>query len=428
MVMVIIRSISIGIILHLVFLQKREIYATWAWILLLFFLPVAGIFLYFITGQEVRKGEKEAEKEAVGETTSDNHVELFVHGEEKIKALLKDLNDAKKEILIQYYIIQKDEILKLLEECLLKKAAEGVKIKILYDSLGSRQMKQKDWKKMESRGIEIKRYRERKRVPFFFSLNHRNHRKIVVIDEYISYMGGFNLGKEYLGLDPRFGQWRDTHLRITGSGAMALRQVFFRDWGEEIIGKKEYYGKSGRGITVQIVTSGPFSKAPHIRNTYLRLIDQAKEKIWIQTPYFIPDSSIMTALRIALLSQKEVKIMIPCKPDHLFVYRATLSYVRELEELGAEIYIYDKGFLHAKGMIMDEMIYCYGSANMDVRSFYLNYEINAIIYEKQKVEEMCYIYREDLRRCRLLKELEVTSKRPKIRIKEQLCRLLSPLL
>ena len=132
--MVIIRSISIGIILHLVFLQKREIYATWAWILLLFFLPVAGIFLYFITGQEVRKGEKEAEKEAVGETTSDNHVELFVHGEEKIKALLKDLNDAKKEILIQYYIIQKDEILKLLEECLLKKAAEGVKIKILYDS------------------------------------------------------------------------------------------------------------------------------------------------------------------------------------------------------------------------------------------------------------------------------------------------------
>lgn len=410
----------------MVFFQKREIYATWAWILLLFFLPIPGILLYFFTGQELRKIGKEEEKESVGKTTADNQVEIFVWGEDKFKTLLLDIERAKKEILIQYYIIRKDELLNLLEKSLLKKAEEGVKIRILYDSLGSRQIRRRDWVRMERKGIQIKKYKENKRVPFLFSLNHRNHRKIVVIDQYISYMGGFNIGKEYLGMDPRFGQWRDTHLKITGSTARVLRQVFFQDWGKNNIGE-EYEGGRG-GTTLQIVTSGPFSKAPHVRNTYLRLIAQAKEKIWIQTPYFIPDVSIMTALKLALLSGKEVKIMIPCKPDHLFVYRATLSYVRELEEMGAEIYIYDKGFLHAKGIIMDEMIYCYGSANMDMRSFYLNHEINAIIYENTKVKEMCEIYQQDLQECRLLKEMESSTKTPRIRVKEQLCRLLSPLL
>ena len=136
----------------------------------------------------------------------------------------------------------------------------------------------------------------------------------------------------------------------------------------------------------------------------------------------------MSALKLALLAAKEVRIMIPCKPDHMFVYHATLSYVRELAKMGAKVYIYDKGFMHAKGIIMDEMIYCYGSANLDVRSFYLNHEINAIIYEKEKVEEMCRIYQEDIKECSILEEMEGSSKKPKIHVKEQLCRLLSPLL
>ena len=409
----------------MIFFQKREIYATWAWILLLFFLPLPGLLLYFFTGQEMKRTRKE-EKEYVGKTTADNQVEIFVWGEEKFKSLLMDIERAKKEILIQYYIIRKDELLGLLEKSLLKKAEEGIKIKILYDSFGSRQIGKKDWKKMKKKGNEIKKYAEKKRVPFLFSLNHRNHRKIVVIDQYISYMGGFNIGKEYLGMDPKFGKWRDTHLKITGSTAQVLRQVFFQDWGKDNV--REECERGGGGTTLQIVTSGPFSKAPHVRNTYLRLIAQAREKIWIQTPYFIPDTSVMTALKLALLSGKEVKIMIPCKPDHLFVYRATLSYVRELEEMGAEVYIYNGGFLHAKGIIMDGIIYCYGSANLDMRSFYLNHEINAIIYENTKVQEMSCIYERDLQECSLLKEMESSTKIPRIRIKEQLCRLLSPLL
>lgn len=433
-------------ICHLILIQKKEVSALWAWILLLFFLPPVGVVLYLLTGQEI--GTRKKEREEGGITTEENKVEIFSGGEEKFTSLLEDIKAAEKEILLQYYIIQKDELLEIVEESLLEKAGKGVKIKILYDSLGSRTMKRKDWRKMKEGGIRIRRFRPRKKVPLFFYLNHRNHRKIVVIDQRISYMGGINMGKEYLGLDPRFGPWRDTHLRIEGEASGALRRVFFRDWGEspgeddsrqwnmeERIPEKKKREERVTGTAmveagsvVQIITSGPFSKASHIRNTYLRLIAGAREKIWIQTPYFIPDTSVFTALKLALLASKEVKLMIPCIPDHLFVYDATLSYARELAELGARIYIYEGGFLHAKGIIIDELVCCYGSANVDIRSFHLNYEINAILYDKKTVDELCEIYREDITKCRILKENEKETEKGKIRIKEQLCRLLSPLL
>lgn len=416
------RSVACVFIFDLILFHRKEVSALWAWILLLFFIPPLGVFLYLITGQEVKKKRKE--KEVVGVTTEDNIVGIFVGGEEKFSSLLEDIIHAQKEILLQYYIIQKDELLKIMEENLLKKASEGVKIKILYDSLGSRTMKNRDWNKMKEGGIEIRKFRNRKKSHFFFYLNHRNHRKIVVIDEKISYMGGINIGKEYLGLDPKFGFWRDTHLKIEGGASKVLRQVFLKDWGEKIEEIRESTEKKALGSMVQIITSGPFSKASHIRNTYLRLIATATRKIWIQTPYLIPDTSVLTALKLALLAGKELKIMIPSVPDHLFVYDATLSYSRELAELGAEIYIYEEGFLHAKGMIIDELVCCYGSANMDIRSFHLNYEINAILYDLKTVEKLCEIYREDITKCRLLKMEE----NKKLQIKEQLCRLLSPLL
>lgn len=425
-VLVIFRLAGTIFIFDLILFHKKEVSALWAWILLLFFMPFLGVLLYLITGQEIRKKKKE--KEVVGISTEDNQVEIFVGGEEKFFSLFEDIKKAKKEILLQYYIIQRDELLELVEESLVIKAQEGVKIKILYDSLGSRTMKRRDWKKMMEKGIEIHKFRHRKEPPFLFYLNHRNHRKIVVIDEKISYMGGINIGKEYLGLNPRFGFWRDTHLRIEGGASGTLRQVFFKDWGkesEEMEGEDEKIEKiTKKGSAVQIITSGPFSKASHIRNTYLRLIAGATDKIWIQTPYLIPDTSVLTALKLALLAGKELRIMIPSVPDHLFVYDATLSYSRELAELGAEIYIYEEGFLHAKGMIIDELVCCYGSANMDVRSFHLNYEINAILYDRQIVEKLCEIYKEDMTKCRILKKEEGE----KLRIKEQLCRLLSPLL
>ena len=182
------------------------------------------------------------------------------------------------------------------------------------------------------------------------------------------------------------------------------------------------------GSGVQVITSGPVSATPFIRNVYLRCISKAKDRIRIQTPYFVPDSVVLNALKVALLSGKTVELMIPCKPDHMFVYWATLYYAAELLQMGAKVYIYQKGFLHAKGIVMDEDVYCYGTANMDIRSFRLNYEINAIVYGKDEVAEMCDIFEKDKLDCKELTWQEYNSSNLINRIKERISRLLSPLL
>ena len=246
------------------------------------------------------------------------------------------------------------------------------------------------------------------------------------MDGYIGYIGGYNVGKEYLGMDHRFGFWRDTHFRLVGSVVDSLRNIFLEDWGESDNFLPLQGG--GGGSAVQVVSSGPRTSSPHIRNVYLRCISGAKEKIWIQTPYFIPDSAVLNALKLALLSGKEVKLMIPCKPDHMFVYSATVYYAAQLLRMGAGIYIYQKGFLHAKGIIMDEEVYCFGTANMDIRSFHLNYEVNAIVYGQEEVGKMCLLYLKDLEDCKELTWQEYASRSLQNRVKEQISRLLSPLL
>ena len=423
------RILNMGMIFHLIFFQKKETESTWAWILLLLNYPVIGFVLFLLTGQSVPKQKREKQEEYAECLTEDNYVDILITGEEKFESLFTDIQNAKKEILIQYYIIKEDFLFRTLRELLYKKAMEGVDIKILYDGLGSRKIKHEIWRKMRSKGVQVKYFKHSFWSPFLSAVsgfNYRNHRKIVVVDQYIGYIGGYNIGKEYLGMDARFGFWRDTHFRIVGSGVNSLRNVFLEDWGEEGT-KKNLQGGSG-GSAVQIITSGPDSSTPFIRNVYLRCISKAKEKIRIQTPYFIPDSTVLNALKLALLSGKDVELMIPCKPDHMFVYWSTLYYAAELLQMGAKIYIYQNGFLHAKGILMDEDVYCYGTANMDIRSFRLNYEINAIVYGKDETEKMCKIFEKDKLDCKELTWEEYASRKPIIRIKEQISRLLSPLL
>ncbi len=423
------RGINTGLIIYLIFFQKKETESTWAWILLLWNLPVTGFLLFLFTGQNLQGKESFEGEDKIGSLTEDNRLEILTTGEEKFQAVFKDIQNAKKEILIQYYIFKDDFLFENLKNLLLKKAAQGVTVKVLYDGLGSRRIKRKHWKEMKEKGIQVKCFKHRFFPAFLsviFGFNHRNHRKLIVIDDYIGYLGGYNVGKEYLGLDARFGSWRDTHFRIMGSAVWSLKRVFLKDWQEKENVKPVKGGQGG--CAMQMVISGPDTKSPHIRNVYLRCISAAGKRIWIQTPYFVPDGAVLNALKLALLSGKEVKIMIPCKPDHMFVYGATRYYVSQLLKMGAGIYIYEDGFLHAKGMIMDDEIYCYGTANMDNRSFYLNYEINAIVYGKEEVEKMCAIYEADLKKCRELTWQEKENLNPVNRIKEQISRLLSPLL
>ncbi len=461
----------------IVFFERKSPKSVWAWLLLLYFVPVVGFVFYLLLGADMKKRKmfriKEVEdhiSEAIRQQehqlkslnveefdtnlskftdlvmynlrtsgaviTGDNDVEILTDGDEKFDRLIEDIRSARYFIHIQYYIIKNDVLFERIRQELVKKVAEGVEVRILFDSMGCRTVSHSYWKQLNEEGIKTAEF-----FPAFFKrlqlrINFRNHRKIVVIDNKIGYVGGFNIGKEYIGLDDKFGYWRDTHLRIQGSGILGLHLRFLLDWNyaaqENLFGQRKYFEKVYPGekdnCLMQIISSGPDTARQMIHDNYLRLITKAKERIYIQSPYFIPDESVMDALMIAVHSGVEVNIMIPCKPDHPFVYWATYSYIGDLVMAGANCYTYDNGFMHAKGIIVDGKVFCYGTANMDIRSFALNFEVNAVVYNEVKAKEMEERFLADLQVCTKITRNMYAGRKLIIRFKEQVCRLMSPVL
>ena len=299
--------------------------------------------------------------EAQAVLTDNNDVRVYTDGLEKFQALVAQMEQAKKYIHLQYYIIRKDELWAKIEEVLIRKVKEGVEVRVLFDSMGCRGMRKKDWRRLECAGIKVAEFFPAIFGKLHLRMNYRNHRKIVVIDGRVGFVGGFNIGREYLGLDKKFGYWRDTHLCIEGAAVTTLAVRFALDWNyaakENLFLKDQLfeipdYMRGGKE-PIQIISSGPDSKSQEIRDNYLRLIHKARRSIYLQTPYFIPDEAVLSALYIAAKSGVDVRIMVPCKPDHPFVYWATYSYLGEMIEAGAKCYIYNNGFLHAKGISVD---------------------------------------------------------------------------
>lgn len=460
----------------LVFFERRNPTSTWLWIMVLTFLPGIGFILYLFLGQDLSKKRlfktKEEEdycfrdmviiqEEEIDNDeyryrdpnyieyedlikmhlissesffTQDNNVEIYFEGEEKFKALLESINEAKGYIHMQYYIFKSDGLGRRIIDALCKKAEEGIEVKLLYDGMGGRKLAKKCIRKLKEAGVEVAIF-----LPPFVPLlslriNYRNHRKICIIDGKEAYVGGLNVGNEYLGLSKKFGYWRDTHLKIKGSAISSLQWRFFLDWrfatGKELGICQSYLAEEGSlGSTgIQIVSSGPDSKWPSIKDGYLKMISNAREKVFIETPYFIPDDSIFEALRLAGLSGLDVRVMIPCKPDHLFVYWASMSYIGELLQAGVRFYTYEKGFLHSKVILMDDFVSSVGTANLDIRSFKLNFEVNAFIYDETINLKLTDKFLSDLEYCKEI-TLEDYNKRSKIvKIKESFSRLLSPIL
>lgn len=461
----------------IVFFERRSPKSVWAWLLVMVFLPGIGFIFYLFLGQDMHKRKmfrikeledklseaihiqerqaKSMELEKMDKNlqgfsdliyynlqssgavlTDDNDVDVFIDGNDKFEALLEDLEQAKSFIHMEYYIIKNDELFQRIAEVLERKAAQGVEVRVLFDAMGSRTVRHSYWKQLRKKGIQTAEFFPAILGRFQLRINYRNHRKIVVIDNKVAYVGGFNVGKEYIDRDPKFGHWRDTHLRIHGTAVMSLQLRFILDWNyaasEDLLAEKKLFEGLELGnrdkVEMQIVSSGPDNTLEQIRDNYLRLFAKAKEHIYIQTPYFIPDDTLLDTLLLAIRSGVEVNLMIPCMQDHPFIYWATYSYVGELVRAGANCYTYDKGFLHAKGVCVDGKAFCYGTANMDIRSFALNFEVNAVVYDKALSEKMEAIFREDLKDCtHITKELYESRSLP-IRIKEQFCRLLSPLL
>ncbi len=460
-----------------VFFQRKEPQAVWAWILVLYFVPIAGFVFYILVGTDMYKQKifrtkevedrlneairqqehqlkskklQEQDKELDGFSdlvvynldttgavlTDTNDIDIIVDGEDKFRSLIDDIRKAESFIHIEYYIIKNDLVFNQIKDLLAQKVKQGVEVRVLYDAMGCRSTGKRYWRKIEKLGIHTAVF-----FPALFGrlqlrMNYRNHRKIVVIDNRVAYVGGFNVAKEYVGLDKKFGNWRDTHLRIRGEGILGLELRFLLDWNyaakENLFADPKYmtnFMPARRdNCDMQIIYSGPDTSQQPIRDNYISLINKAKEKICIQTPYFIPDESMLTALMIAIRSGVEVNLMIPCKPDHPFVYWATYSYMGELVMAGANCYIYNDGFLHSKGIIVDDRVFCYGTANMDIRSFALNFEVNAIVYDSKKAREMAEYFAEDIEKCTLVTRKMYTSRNLWIRMKEQVSRLLSPVL
>ena len=457
--------------ISLIFIERKEPTTTWAWLLVLMILPGIGFLLYLIFGQNLSRQKLFREKKVIDERksreliekfkkeksannisnefielinmnynhskslyTTGNDIKVYIDGIEKFKQLIEDIRNAKNFIHIEYYIFKLDDLGKQIINELKKKVDEGLEVRLLVDGMGSKSLRNNHIRYIRDLGIKFNVFFPG-RLPYInMRLNYRNHRKIAIIDGKFGYVGGFNVGNEYVNKGKQFKYWRDTHIRIQGEAVNELNKRFILDWDYasegEIKDNKKYfldqeeYGDSG----IQIVSSGPDHKEEYIKNAYMKIINNAKKNVYIQTPYLVLDEPMADALKIAALSGIDVRIMVPGKPDHFFMEWILSSTMGELMECGVKIYRYQKGFIHAKTIVADGKISTVGTANLDIRSFQLNFEVNAIIYDSKIAKDLENIFNRDISDCKLVSLEEYNNRGRAIRIKEALIRLIAPIL
>ncbi|MBP2100336.1 cardiolipin synthase [Enterococcus rivorum] len=463
-----------------VFRKQRSIASIFAWIMTLVFLPGIGFLIYIfcgrgINGQKVFKitaEEKESirqirkrvewdnQKSAQGidinlltdarvlnkyfrnmdesPLCKRNSIELYTDGKEKFEALFKDIQQAKESIHVEYYSFFNDRIgnrfLRLLEE----KLKEGLSVHLIYDPWGSPGTNKKFFANFIALGGKVSPFITSKNMISKTRLNYHLHRKIVVIDGKIGWTGGFNVGDQYLGENQKFGYWRDTHIRVVGTAVFSLQEIFIMDWNAsaEAAHRMTYMDKYFQfalddeldDLALQVVSDGPNTEEEILKSGFIKMILSAEKSVWIQTPYLIPDESMINALLIAVRSGIDVRIMIPCMPDHPFIYRATQYYANYLHKRGVKIYNYQNGFLHAKTMIIDKEICMVGTTNQDIRSYALNFEVSTFIYDTMFSWKLAQIFEKDMIQSILLTDEIINNQSKWLRFKQNFSRLLSPVL
>lgn len=477
---------EIAYILLVTFVIFRVLYDTrsstkaLAYILFIVFVPILGMIFYFSVGINYRKrklySKKIVEDESLRERirnkmntysetisnsgliaqksetlvefirragnsplTANNEVKLLINGEEKFPALLKALENATAHIHIEYYIYENDITGNQVADVLIKKAKQGVEVRFLYDDFGSHGLGKAFIQKLRDAGVQTAPFYKIKWYALANRLNYRNHRKIVIIDGMTGFVGGINMSDKYRNDLKKENHlfWRDTHLMIKGQATGYLQYLFLCDWNfcsaTHLVYSESYFPDSTDKETienkvVQIAASGPDCKQPVIFYSLLEAIGSARKKIYITSPYFIPDESLMDALLIAIQGGLDVKIIIPGVSDSKIVNAAASAYYTELLKVGARIYKYNKGFVHAKTMVIDDDLAIVGSANMDYRSFDLNFEVNAMLYNKNMAAQLTEAFENDLK---VSEQIDATTwlNRPKyIHLWEKIVRLLSPFL
>lgn len=435
---------QLAVVFGFVLLERREPNATLAWILGVVLLPVLGVLLYLFFGlqRRVRRHRKAARvartmravyhrwqvaRKARGERArvpqrvkalvdlgaaagtyacADNAVGLLVNGAHTYAAMRGAIDDAKDHVHVQFYIIQPDETGRGLLELLVAKARAGVEVRVLCDGLGSFSLPDDFWEPLRAAGGKAAVFAPVRFAPLIRTRDHvnfRNHRKVLVVDGRVGLTGGINIGREYLGLDPDIGEWRDTHVRIEGPAVLGMQQTFAEDWlvsTEELLDGERYFPEPTEppagGATVQVIGSGPDRPWAIIHHLHFLAIAQSQRRVWITTPYFVPDRVLQTALVTAALRGVDVRLLLPRRSDNRLVDWASRYYYAELLEAGVRIYEYRAGFLHAKTMVVDDWFATVGSSNMDIRSFQLNYEINAFVYDEAATKALMEQFAADL--------------------------------
>lgn len=468
--------INLLLIFAVIFAERKSPSATLAWIMVLAFIPIIGFLFYIVFNQNFSRSKinrltdkeayvvRHALKDQIREMedpnypfhcpttrnwrhliklnqvyghayyTENNHVELITDGTVLSEKMTRDIRNARESINIEYYIIKRDFVGLSLIDLLTEKAKEGVEVRLLLDPVGSRTINERVLRDYLKAGGKVGFFFRPKFKIFGLKLNYRNHRKIVVIDNRIGYTGGYNVAREYIGKKKKFGYWRDTHVRITGDAVADLNGRFILDW--RFTTKEQLQMEPARPteeepghIGVQIVSCGPESPSEEVKRAMMRMITFAEKRVYLQTPYFVPDPSIVESLKMAVQSGVDVRIMIPHMPDHIFVYWATYSYVGELLRSGARAFIYDDGFLHAKTLVVDGEVGTIGSTNFDNRSFRLNFETNAVIFDRDFAQQMERAFMHDLTHHGHELTYEAYQKRGTIiKFKEAISRLLSDIL
>lgn len=471
----VVMTILVLVVSLLVFMERRNPYKTMAWLIVINVFPLVGIFIYLFLGQKLRRRRlikskyinemKELEKivnrqieclnegcDLEGEQwdnkrrliklllnnanspfTRYNQAGVLSNGQEAFKVIFNELEKAQSHIHLEYYIIRDDHVGRRLKEVLIRKAQEGVKIRIIYDAVGSWTLSSDYIRTLKENGIQIKPFLP-VAFPFFNNkLNYRNHRKIIVIDGKVGFLGGLNIGDEYLGHHPKLGKWRDTHLFLAGTSVNFMQTIFLQDWefvSGDVLHDLNYFPPKERNEEkiIQIAASGPDSDWEAIHQSYFALITSAQRSIKINTPYLVPDDGILMALKTAALSGVEVEIILPGVADHKIVYWASQSYFEELMEAGIKIFYYQPGFTHAKIISVDGEVASIGSANLDVRSFQLNFEVNAVLYDNELVAKVDADFAEDIRNSIEVDLVKFKERGFLTKVRQAGARLLSPLL
>ncbi|MDR5865754.1 cardiolipin synthase [Halomonas koreensis] len=355
------------------------------------------------------------EKLAMMPLTSGNRAELLVDGRATFDSLFAGIDAAEDYILVQFFIIRDDALGRRLRDGLEAAAARGVWVRLLYDEIGCHALPEGYLRTLRDAGVAVSAFHSSRGLRHRFQLNFRNHRKILVVDGREGWVGGHNVGVEYLGDDPRHGHWRDTHLKLTGPSVLGLQEAFWEDWhwatGEVIRLDWSPVVTCETCQNVVIVPSGPADPLETASLLVQHVIHSARERLWITSPYFVPDRSVQDALRLAAMRGVDVRIMMPERPDHLLVFLSAFSFLPDMLRAGVKVYRYQPGFLHQKVILIDDEAACVGTVNLDNRSFRLNFEITAFVPDRRFAGEVRVMLERDFGACRRV-TLEEITRRP----------------